>query len=178
MGKLTEKWVNAFDEYFIARETGRSRFDLQPEPDTIDQRLNDALTNAILYAHQNGGEGQPLNQVMDNVGPGGQHHKTHNTYPEGLVDHYRYLHTMCKELNNIREQELKADLKERRRYLRYRIYTTVGIAGIVFSTAALSYYTGIPLPLSRGVVPMETPAPSLPKGPAVLPVPTVLTVPT
>jgi len=43
---------------------------------------------------------------------------------------------------------LDLDLIEKRRFLRYRIYTAIGIALVVFGLAALSHYTGISLPLS------------------------------
>ena len=52
-------------------------------------------------------------------------------------------------LKNEYDQALKADLIERRRFLRYRIYTAVGIAAVLLITGYLAQRWNIPLPLLR-----------------------------
>lgn len=61
---------------------------------------------------------------------------------------HRYLKEFYEEVEGEKNRLLELDLIEKRRFLRYRIYTAIGIALVVFGLAALSHYTGISLPLS------------------------------
>ncbi len=59
-----------------------------------------------------------------------------------------HLNNFYEDAKNEQKRLLDLDLIEKRRFLRYRIYTAIGIALVVFGLAALSHYTGISLPLS------------------------------
>lgn len=61
---------------------------------------------------------------------------------------HRYLKEFYEEVEGEKNRLLELDLIVKRRFLRYRIYTAIGIALVVFGLVALSHYTGISLALS------------------------------
>jgi len=74
-------------------------------------------------------------------------HEINNKYTSKVISQYKVMHSTYSEVSDIRTQELEADLKVRRRYLRYRIYTTVGIALVILATYALAAWLKIPMPM-------------------------------
>lgn len=65
-----------------------------------------------------------------------------------ITEGQEYLYRFYEDVKDEQKRLLDLDLIEKRRFLRYRIYTAIGIALVVFGLAALSHYTGISLPLS------------------------------
>jgi hypothetical protein len=69
-----------------------------------------------------------------------------------LLELDNHIDTLNNRITSLEDRDKLTDvldLRERRRFLRYRIYTAVGIASVVFLTAAISHWTGIPLPLLK-----------------------------
>ena len=65
-----------------------------------------------------------------------------------ITEGHLHLNNFYEDAESEQMRLLDLDLIEKRRFLRYRIYTAIGIALVVFGLAALSHYTGISLPLS------------------------------
>lgn len=72
---------------------------------------------------------------------------------DGIVAHIKGWAKRLENQNNVLMDEyiqaLRADLVERRRYLRYRVYTALGIASVILITGFLAQKFGIPLPMLR-----------------------------
>jgi hypothetical protein len=65
-----------------------------------------------------------------------------------VVISHRIHSTRHYTFKNAYDEILRIDLKEKQRYLFFRILTAIGIAGVVLGTAWVANRYGIPLPLS------------------------------
>ena len=61
---------------------------------------------------------------------------------------YSKMHSRYQRIIDVEKKESDCDLSTRRRYVRYRTYTTACIAAVVLATGYISNKCGIPLPLS------------------------------
>lgn len=152
MAKLVERAITGFREYIGLRDQGNGRFSARTAPEDVYKQMEAAFAELVQYSHEKAKEGQTVDQITSMMTGGDaarflpklhQYRKTNGDYSQ--------LYNMCRDLNNLYDQELKADLVEKRRFLRYRIYTAIGIALVIFLTATLSHLTGIPLPMIRNM---------------------------
>lgn len=130
---------------FIVEFIGNSK---PIKPDDFQSKVENIFAEQLLEAFAKYDiEHQELRDRMNN-----------RDIPITLKKHIGYAHTlyekafvMYQAIENERKQEAWADMKERIRYLVFRVLTAVGIAAVVLGTGYLAQCWGIPLPLLRVV---------------------------
>jgi methyltransferase-like protein len=65
-----------------------------------------------------------------------------------IYNDYQKMHSRYHRIIDIEKKQSNYDLTTRRRYVRYRTYTTACIAAVILATGYISNKCGIPLPLS------------------------------
>jgi hypothetical protein len=73
---------------------------------------------------------------------------SYNSMRLKLINSHNIYSIRYKSFSDSNDEILRIDLKEKKRYLVFRILTAIGIAGVVLGTAFIANKYGIPLPLS------------------------------
>jgi hypothetical protein len=122
-----------------------------------EKQLNELIDKTLDFAYEQGYKNgnDDKEKKNNNVTPKNfdEYHSVseQNQYSRmksNVVISHRIHSTRHYTFKNAYDEILRIDLKEKQRYLFFRILTAIGIAGVVLGTAWVANRYGIPLPLS------------------------------
>ena len=109
----------------------------------LDELLKSTLDFAHSEAYDTSGKDHP---TLENYNA--YNNNQYSRKANELRASYRILYEENEKINYTHDKILKIDMKERTRYLIFRVLTAIGIAAVVLVTAWIAKEYGITLPLS------------------------------
>lgn len=150
---------NFYKEVLSIREKHLGASTQHVNQTTFNSSLGEIVNSALEFGYrkgyedgyrsnQSGGEIKP-ESLPDFEGYKNQSGSNHYNRPRmQITNSHRILVDRHNSIINTHDDILEIDLKEKKRYLLFRLLTAVGIAVVVLGTAWIAHKYNIPLPLS------------------------------